>query len=254
MNNFISKFLDIAICLTLYYFSLLALVFFSIFPEGRTWGLNVWAYHPLFFQVAVFVVGALAPLMFLSVRAKRAEQTPTNTHPRDISRKLVIIALTGVSAAGFYLLRGTTHFLGDGYTLLSELASDLPLIKGREIGESLLHIWLKNALPGSPGEAALGSFQVISIFSGVGFVLIVAYLSHRLTNQITKGILLSLGLLSGGYMLLFFGYVENYSMFLLSVTVFCLTGILAARSLISWRWALLALGAASLLHVLGLTM
>lgn len=239
--------------LSIYYLTLLAFLYFSLFPEGRTWGLSVWSHFPLSYQITLAAVSFALPLVFLSDKVSGLWLRRSAEDFRG-SSLIPIIALTSVFAVGFYLLRGKVHFLGDGYTLLSELASDIPLIKNREIGESIVHIWIKNVLQSSPREAALFSYQLVSIASGVTFVSLLAYFSSRLTIRRNNSVLLFLGLMTGGYTLLFFGYVENYSLFLLSMLIFCLTGLFVARGLITWLWLLPVFTAGCLLHVLGLTM
>ncbi|MCK4461803.1 MAG: hypothetical protein KAW46_08350, partial [candidate division Zixibacteria bacterium] len=131
--------------------------------------------------------------------------------------------MTAASAVLFYFLRARTHFLGDGYTLLSSLATDqATAMKIREYGESLLHIWLENLIGGDGQAAALLSYQIISIAAGLLFVIVTALFASKLFERTADRVLFLLGVCTGGYMLLFFGYVENYSLFVLSVLVYTL--------------------------------
>ncbi|MDH4158061.1 MAG: tetratricopeptide repeat protein, partial [candidate division Zixibacteria bacterium] len=98
------------------------------------------------------------------------------------------------------------------------------------------------------------SYQTVSITAGVLFLGLAAAFSRMMFEQPGRRWLFFLGLSSGGYMLLFFGYVENYSLFVLSVVLFTLAGLMIARG--RWnRWLILPpLLLAVFFHILGLTL
>ncbi len=240
-----------------YYLTLVAFLVASFFSEGRIWGFNWWAYYPPWVPWGLFGLGALAPvvLRFFPQNGMDGSDHATKTAAGD--RKFFVYV--GVIVAGFgslfYLLRARTHFLGDGYTLLSELAKDSPFaMKTREYGESLLHIVLKNAIGGDGQAAALLSYQIISITAGLLFVIAAGLFARKLYERTAERVLFLLGVCTGGYMLLFFGYVENYSLFVLSVLIYSLTGLLIARGKASRYWLLPPLIAAVFFHVLGTTL
>ncbi|RKX24273.1 MAG: hypothetical protein DRP47_11635, partial [Candidatus Zixiibacteriota bacterium] len=93
-----------------------------------------------------------------------------------------------------------------------------------------------------------------SIASGLMFVSVTAFVSRRLFSENTKRILFLLGLTTSGYMLLFFGYVENYSLFVLSAAIYGLIGISVASGQIR-KWAIIPpLVLTILFHVMGVTL
>ena len=240
-----------------YYSTLVAFLVASYFSEGRVWGFNWWAYYPSWVPWVLFGLGALAPVVLRFIRQDEMDGSDHATKTASGDRKFFIYV--GVITAGFgslfYLLRARTHFLGDGYNLLSELAKDSPFaMKTREYGESLLHIVLKNVIGGEGQAAALLSHQIISITAGFLFVVAVALFARKLYEHTAERVLFLLGLCTGGYMLLFFGYVENYSLFVLSVLVYTLTGLLIADGKASRYWLLPALVATVFFHVLGVTL
>ena len=240
-----------------YYLMLAAYLVASFFPEHRVWGFNWWAYYPDWVRWTLFGLGALVPIILRFIPqteiddSDHTEKAPTN------DRKFFIYAgvITAVFGGLFYLLRARTHFQGDGYTLLSELAKNSPFaMKTREVGESLLHIWLKNIIGGDGQAAALLSHQIISITAGLLFIVAGALFARKLYEHTAERVLFLMGVCSGGYMLLFFGYVENYSLFVLSVLTFTLTGLLIAQGKASRYWLLPPLIAAAFFHVLGVTL
>jgi tetratricopeptide (TPR) repeat protein len=152
------------------------------------------------------------------------------------------------------LLRVKTHFLGDGLTSLSYLVSDTPLFKSRELGETLAHIWLKSTLGGDPRQSALLSFQIISVAAGMVFVITTLWIARMLFDRARDRLLFVLGMASGGYILLFFGYVEYYSMFVATVAIFGLIGLAISRRKLP-RWTILpVLALAIFFHILGVTL
>jgi len=143
------------------------------------------------------------------------------------------------------------HFLGDGYTVIAYLANENPLIKTREIGESLAHIWMKNILPGTPKEASLLSFQVISNISGFLYLVSLTLFTRSIFKRFSDRIIFWLGMATSGYILLFFGYAEYYSLFILSTMIFALTGFLAIKEDINKWLVLIPLLLAIFFHIMG---
>ncbi len=239
--------------LVVYYGVLIVCLVASLLPQYRAWGVNWWAYYPLYVPLMLFAAGLLAPVITLyivrrirpSAKEDRCDVCPAWTFYATAACLIVVYGLL------FYLLRARTHFLGDGYTVLSLLAEDNPLVKTRELGEAMVHIWVKSLI-GTGESAAFLSFQTISISAGVLFLLAVAFAAQALYERTSERLLFFLGLATGGYMLLFFGYVENYSIFTLFVTAYCLIGLMAARGKAP-RWLILPpLALAVFFHVLGI--
>ncbi len=242
---------------TAYYVTLSIIFVTSLFPEHRVWGLNLWAYHPAWVPWVLFGVGAVLPLLLVPTIRKTSIAESDNSMEGVGNRIywMVVSLLAVTSALSFYLLRARIHFLGDGYTLLSSLATDSQLaLKTRDYGETLLHIWLKNVIGGEGQSAALLSYQIISITAGLLFVVAVALFARKLYERTAERVLFLLGVCTGGYMLLFFGYVENYSLFVLSVLIYSLTGLLIAKDAARRYWLLPPLIAAAFFHVLGVTL
>jgi tetratricopeptide (TPR) repeat protein len=132
----------------------------------------------------------------------------------------------------FFLLRTRTHFLGDGYQILSNVESNELAIKWTEPLESLLHLeafHLAKSLFHLDAETlyALLSCMAGSIFIFLSF-LFADLLVHmhfggkeersplRISPRAGK-ILVFLLLISTGSVQLFFGYVEHYTFLFLSM-------------------------------------
>ncbi len=244
------------VALSTYLVLLIAYQVAAYIPEHRIWGLNVWAYGPDYAPLVYSLVGLLilpGLLYFSRIAHRPSDELLSEAKGRPIFL-LIALGIVALFTVAFWYLRAQTHFLGDGYTVLSLLAADEPLIKTREVGEALIHIWTKSLL-GVKGEAgALWSFQVISIGSGIAFLASVILTARSLFARTPQRVLFILGMASGGYMLLFFGYVEYYSVFVLSVALCSMAGLLVARGQLS-RWILLPILALAVsLHVFGVTL
>jgi len=239
----------------LYLVLLIAVFTASFFPNHRTWGFNVWGYFSVWVPFILLGLGLVLPTTFLFSVRHRAWTVTEECHVFDRKYLLATTCLIVLLGLAFYFLRARTHFLGDGYTLISLLSSSHPLIeKYRELGESLAHIWLYATIGGNSEHDAVLTYQIISIAAGIVFLVSVALFSKAIFKETNSRLLFFLGMVSGGYMLLYFGYVENYSLFILSVVAYCLTGLLALKGQQS-RWVLLLLQALTIFfHIFGVTL
>jgi hypothetical protein len=222
-----------------YFIVLLVYLAASYYPNLRLWGLDWWAYYPQWAAVGLFLLGLLVLAGAIYLSQKDADSELSEEIPKSSQHSLWWL-LPVIAGAGvlFYLLRVRTHFLGDGYNILTQFEQGLHLVKYTDWGESLMHIELKKLLGGDNVTASLASFRIISIVSGLGFVAFVLYSARRLFERGLHRAFFALGLLTGGYMLLFFGYVEYYSCFAALVGIFSLTGVMVACNKIN-RWFIL---------------
>ncbi|MGH8016243.1 MAG: hypothetical protein ACREBV_08640, partial [Candidatus Zixiibacteriota bacterium] len=240
-----------------YFLTVMAIFVAAMFPENRIWGFNQWAYFSLEWRIVFLAIAVLLPVLW-SALTKNSNTFIFNIFESFLGRKhnyfILALLVTIVMAAAFYFLRSKTHFLGDGYMNLSSLASNKPLVKETAFGAIKAHIWLKSLIGGDDEAASLLTFQIISILGGVIFLILVFYLAHKLFESRVDSALFALGLSSGGYMHLFFGYVEYYALFVLSVTLFTLIGLLISKGHLS-KWLILPpLIIAIFFHVLGVTL
>jgi tetratricopeptide (TPR) repeat protein len=234
--------------LVAYYVTLAAFFVASFYPQYRVWGISWWAYFPLWVKFGLLAIGAVAPFaadrLIDKLLAGRDDITPKTY------RWLVGgFAVTMVSL--FYLLRARTHFLGDGYTLLRLLGSENPFIKPRNFGGTIFQHWVLKLLGGKAEADALIAYQVVSFLSGILFFAVALWLAAKLFQTKLNRLLFILTMGSGGFVLLFFGYVENYSLFVVSVFGYTGVAYLATRGTVSRLWILLAQGAAVFLHIFG---
>ncbi len=162
--------------------------------------------------------------------------------------------LAAASGITFVLLRSQLHFLGDGYSLLSELSSDTPMIKPRNYMGTMPQVWIYQLLNGVGWKDAILSYRVISFFAALISLVVLAITLKGLFKNTQDRLLAFLGIVSCGTSLLFFGYVENYALFNAIVLGFCIAGMLAIEKKISKMWAIpLAVGSV-FFHYLGVAL
>ncbi|MFH1373761.1 MAG: tetratricopeptide repeat protein [bacterium] len=239
-----------------YYLMLGLLLFASFFPEVRIWGLNWWAYLPVAAKYGLLVLGLILPPLLSRLLKQPTRHDKRKRAGSDSSQRFLLPAVITVAVflLMFVIFRATTHFLGDGYQLLARLAEGAPSVKVWDMGTSFVNQTLYYLL-GSDGEAdALLTFQIISIVSGVLMLMGVAYWSYRLFDGYLQRFLFLLGLASSGYMLLFFGYVENYALFLVAVMQFTLIGVAIVKGRLSRWWAVVPVLPALFFHLFAVTL
>ncbi len=217
----------------------------SFFPEQRLWGLNWYGYFGWTGRLILLVMALAGGLgvRYFSARPRSEDSGEARNYYPVIA--VVLLLLVGL---GFYLGRGRTHFLGDGYQLLSWLQEGIhnkPWEKGTFAIQDLVY-----ATVGKTGQGnALIALQVVSYMAGLLFWGVTALAAGRLFRSTGQRLLYLIGVGTGGYALLFFGYLESYPLFVCAVGIFCQVGLLAARGHISRWWLLPALVPAGLFHI-----
>jgi hypothetical protein len=134
-------------------------------------------------------------------------------NPRlPVSRHLTATLIAGASWPIFFLLR-TNVLNQDGNMLTPKLQRDVPLVGAHLSHDELLELFLHSKVWDYThrwwGWSVVFSYQVVSCTAGALFIYALVRLSRRLAPE--RSWLLIVGMLSGAYMQLFFGDVENYT-------------------------------------------
>ena len=145
-----------------------------------------------------------------------------------ITRRLTAAIIAAFSWPVFFLLR-TNVLNQDGNMLTPKLERDVPLLGAHLSHDELLELFLHSKVWEYThrwwGWSVVFSYQVVSCTAGAVFIYVLLRLASRLAPD-RPGLFLS-GVLSGAYMQLFFGDVENYT-----VTA----ALVAVYALASWRF------------------
>jgi tetratricopeptide (TPR) repeat protein len=234
-----------------YYATLAVLFGCSFLTEYRVWGIDWWGYCPIWVRIALLIVGVVTPLIVdrLFVRTLSGQ----SDIPRSTYRNLVIVYSIALCAL-FFLLRTRTHFLGDGYTLLSLLGSDNPFIKPRNLGGTIFQYWILKLIGGRDEAASLVAYRIVSFGAGIIFLATVIWSAAKLVGSYLGRFLFVIALSSAGYALLFFGYVENYALFVVAVTAFGLVCQMIVADRLNRFWIVPSLALVIFLHILGVVL
>lgn len=240
------------IAFIIYYLIWLILIAASLYPDKRWWAFSVYAYVDELSRYLIFPIAGIVPIILFFIKGKinmEADDLESSSSKYFVGSLLIFISLVVLSI----IFRAQVFYLGDGYTLLSTLASDNPIMKQREIGESLIHLWVRDIF-GNGETAALLSYQTISIYTGATLLLFIIMFSKRMFNSLFNRLIFILIFATGGYALLWFGYIENYSLFVMSVGAYSFVGYLAVNEKISHYWIIIPLVLAIIMHVMGVTL
>lgn len=234
-----------------YYLTLAAFFVASFYPQYRVWGINWWAYFPLWVKFGLLATGVVAPFvanrLIDKLLAGRDDITPK-------TYRWLVGGFAVTMTALFYLLRARTHFLGDGYTLLRLLGSDNPFIKPRNLGGTIFQYWMLRLMGGNTQEQALVAYQIVSIGAGIVFLVVTVWFAAKVSPHRLSRALFVLSCGSCGFVLLFFGYVENYSFFVTTVFAYAVVVHLISVNKISRWWVLLLQLLAAFFHIFGVVL
>jgi Flp pilus assembly protein TadD len=219
----------------------------SLLPEFRMWGVGFLFPAPTW--IWVFSLG----LPVLSFAALEFWPGKTRDSVVRLDYRAAAIATGMVALILFVFVKQSTHFLGDGVLKLAALGMEQPVVSGGDAGTVYTLLFVKNLL-GSGEAAALTAYRVTSIVSGLFLIVISFFLAQRVLDDRARAAMFALGQLSGGFMLMYFGYVGNYALLILSVSAFALLGIGTCRRKVSRWWTLLPFTAAVWFHALGWTL
>ncbi len=235
----------------IYCSTLILFLIASFVPEHRLWGINFWAYYPTGVSLALLAIGLMiGPIAWYILKRISSEQPDQNLNGTNNSTFLIVgLILSAVFTALFVIFSVKTHFLGDGYQLMAYLTTGNTPVKYHNFGESQIHQWLYQLLKGEPEARALLTYRIVSIGAGLIYLVTLTLLTMRLFVQTASRLIFWFGMATGGWMLLYFGYVENYSLFVTMVGIYTLIGLLVSQGKIG-RWVVLPmLGTALLFHV-----
>ncbi len=232
------------------------LVLSSFYPETRVWGFNWLAYIPgvFFYTVLTFMLGAG---IFSIWAVRRSTASTTDTTETGWTNRVyysAVLLLSIIMITCFVLFRGKTHFLGDGYQLLSLLAGGGESAKTWDLGISAILRTVFSILAGDPESKALLSYQIVSIGSGALLLIFLGIAAKMLFSNRWRSFLFFAGIATSGFALLFFGYVENYALMIVATTAFAIVGISAASNRASAWWPLIPFAIACFTHLFAIVL
>jgi len=218
-------------------------------PEARAWGFNHLIFLPVGYTITFFLLSALAlilPFFEISKRYGQILVTLFSTYFFEHHYKYLFRLIFIAFMAGLFTIFATpTHFLGDGYMLLGNVASSkVTTLKWTEKGVTLIQLGIQYILGPANEATALKAFRIVSIVAGVITCCFYFLISEMITNDRIKRVLVFMICFFSGSLLLYFGYVENYPLLWVGLTGFIYFGLRyhkIGKGLI-WSFLFLAFG------------
>ena len=177
----------------------------AAYASGQMWGVHSLRFvgdsAPLLVVLAVSTVCALAMHRHVISLVAWMSRYPWQT----------AAVVTGISAVLFWNLRATTSFLGDGNILLLSLPR--MTFRTSDVFDHHLHaLFYKTFIAPQRGELIL-SYSILSGLAGVVFVTGTMLFCQTICRTFGQKVFCFLFVTTCGYMEVFFGYVESYSLF-----------------------------------------
>jgi hypothetical protein len=183
-----------------------------ILPDGRIWGMNALKFLPIWLKIAYLTLGILAlaiffhPLWKTTIRAFDGAGSFFFERQNTIKWFICSLFVTFI----FWLFRIPTLLLGDGPTCVANISSFAPCFRWTEWGTIFTVYSVSRILPYHGVVSGDIAYRIVSIVSG-GFTIYLFFkLAFKLGRHKHESFLIFVLLLFAGWILLFFGYVENY--------------------------------------------
>ncbi|HEX5133404.1 MAG TPA: hypothetical protein VFX92_13085, partial [Candidatus Krumholzibacteria bacterium] len=211
----------------------------SFLPATRLWGINHLAFLPAPVRIGALALLALMFVPGVAVALYRGALAlgERAAGPRTHARTVTIVAIALAAVAAFHVFHSATNLLGDGQLIVqsfeaAEEGHDRVIMRSAHAivteesiapGTTLLYYGAVKALKRF-GRTPLDSMRALNCVLGGLFVVItlLAASSRSLARDVRVWMVI-LGFFSSS-MLLFFGYIENYTapyLFLLLYVIAC---------------------------------
>lgn len=203
--------------------------------DARLWGINHLAYYPLPVRLAALALVALA-FVPVFARAAYAGLLRLTRALGDGGRRApwVVATVSVASIAVFFVFRSASYLLGDGQLIVqsfeasylgndSVIMSSVATIFGSDFispGTTLLYYWtVKLAVVVFGLTPTQGLVVLPCLLGGVWVFLVLRLSGASVLTPALRAWLLVLGLFTTS-VVVFFGYIENYSVLLVVVTLY----------------------------------
>ena len=229
-----------------YAVTLVVLLLASIVSEGRIWAFDWYGFFPWYWTLLLALVGIVVPIALVRLREWSTDRPGDDTKPETFMPVAIIVIVIFVSC--YVLLATRTHFLGDGYLLLSRLETGSTPVRPWNIGAYFISDSIHGLLGGSGETRAELAYRLVAWLNGLFFLAATALVAVSLYKCRRDRLIFMTGVASGGFALLFFGYVENYPSLVTLTAVATFLGLLAAAGTVNRWWILLPITVALLVH------
>ncbi len=225
----------------------------AFLPQARLWGIN----HASYFNgLFLFYIALATAAFWINRRGKnnpvfiKADSDLWATE--SVSRTIYPYVILVLSAMAFYFFAVDAYFLGDGYQLIASLSQPQLTFKTESYGDMKLHRLVAEFIGAGGRLSVHESFKYLSILSGLIFVLAVLYYGRKICDSKFSYYAFAMLNILSVFTLLFYGYVETYSLAAAAIFLFLLSGWAALKNRRKSIMPILAFAAAVFFHKVAL--
>jgi hypothetical protein len=228
-------------------------------PEAEVWHNTAWGVRyvhrfPAWLAAALALPVAALAIPAVSRRAwdaLRLAAIPLAGLRR--ANPYLLAALAGAAALPvFWLLRASAGEFGDSLEIQRKIAEEGALWREREPLDFFLHAAAYRALHPLTGWEVTTVYAVMSCLAGGLFVVVVVLLTALLARRQLDRLLAAGLILTAGFVQLFFGYLESYTLMTCGLAVYLFLGLLCLAGRVGVGWPATALAVTALFHPIAL--
>ncbi len=185
----------------------------AFFPDKRLWGINHWAYFPLWLRTSVIGLGLLVFVPRINQRFQsflRHIVVSAFSSLMQSRRHLLYLFAVVASLVSFYLFRTRIPLLGDGFQITQGLGTGVLSVNWSQPLAIWIYLTSFDLLKGVFHLDGVGAYALVSYLSGAIFVVFSLRLSTLLSKDSSTRLFVFFVLILMGSTQLFLGYAEHY--------------------------------------------
>ncbi len=223
---------------------------------NRTWGFDHISYFPSIYLYIFYIISLIVIIPFTNNYIKNILHNIINVKLSHIvgflkkNKTVLFLTISLFFTALFYFFKIKYHFLGDMDIRINQTLKE-EYIKDEYLTMLLLnkfHLLLNNFF----GFSGYQTFVTQSVISGFVFVFVSLLIADVIVDEFNSKISVFLFYISFGTLLLFFGYVEIYSIPAMSVLIYLYAAILSLKRDKSIVFAFVALLVSIMFHLMSI--
>ncbi|MEW6412326.1 MAG: hypothetical protein AB1483_07615 [Candidatus Zixiibacteriota bacterium] len=190
----------------------------SFFPGRLTWGFSYWSLWPLPVAVGAFVIAAIMlrpgvanPIALLLGRVCHPAAAMTGKVKKPVS--MVLLFAAAVLVLFYFRSRGLVY--GDGYAVLNDTTSGDDVVLLDQYYLQILAVYFNHYayafLDAVVPWTAQDKIALIKAVGGAVGLWAIFRIARQITTDGVSRAFVTVGALSSGSVILFFGYIENYT-------------------------------------------
>jgi Flp pilus assembly protein TadD len=199
-----------------------------LLPTARLWGISHLLFLPPVY-LYLFLIGGLLSLALLFPPLRSAGENIYTAVAKSLFEKpfrnrWLIVAVAAMLI--FWFGRLPVFLLGDSYSIIENIGNELPVIfKWSEIGAIYLADTVARMLPISGSRLGEYAYGILSVISGAATIYLFCALAFELSSRAAGRFLIFCLLIFAGWIILFFGYTENYPVLWPFMTAYIYFGV-----------------------------